>query len=399
MSIKPIIQGVVAKNAHPLGCEKTVAQQIEFIKAHRTNGKSKSKKRVLILGCSSGLGLAARIALTFGDANADTIGVSLDVAPSKSRSGNAGFYNNHFFKQHAEESGHIAINIQGDVFSSKTKEEVIEAIETYFEGEVDQIIYSVAASKRVTDEKTYFSTIKPLKSPIKASFIDFANDTWVNQNVEPATAQEIEGTLKTMGGEDWQAWIDALVNSESVADGCQTIAFSYIGAEITHPIYLDGTLGHAKVDLHQSSHTINRELANFDGSAFAAVCQALVTRSSVVIPNLCPYVMALNQVLTEQGLFADPIQQMQRLFYSKLANTHSPEVDSERLIRLDDNELDPTIQAQVSELMQAMNQDNFTTFPAYQQLKKSFLQLNGFGWELIDYSAENDYIDQLEHKL
>lgn len=396
MSIEPIIHGVVAKNAHPLGCEKTVVQQIEYIKAHRSAGKSKGRKRVLVLGCSSGLGLAARIALTFGDANADTIGVSLDVAPGKTRSGNAGFYNNYFFKQHAEQAGHIAINIQGDVFSKQTKEAVIEAIETYFEGEVDQIIYSVAASKRIVGDKTYYSTIKPLKQPIQASFIDFSNDTWVNQEVEPASEQEIEATLKTMGGEDWQGWIDTLINAESLATGCQTIAFSYIGAEITHPIYLDGTLGHAKVDLHQSSHSINRELANFDGSAFAAVCQALVTRSSVVIPNLCPYVMALNQVLTEQGLFADPIQQMQRLFYSKLANPHSPEVDCERLIRLDDNELDPAIQHQVSECLQMMNQDNFTTFPAYQQLKKSFLQLNGFGWELVDYSQANDYTSYSE---
>lgn len=396
MSIEPIIHGVVAKNAHPLGCEKTVVQQIEYIKAHRTTQNVRRKKRVLLLGCSSGLGLAARIALTFGDANADTIGVSLDVAPGKNRSGNAGFYNNYFFKQYAEQSGHIAVNIQGDVFAKQTKEDVIEAIETYFEGEVDQIIYSVAATKRIVGDKTYYSTIKPLKQPIQASFIDFANDTWVNQQVEPATDQEIEGTLKTMGGEDWQAWIDSLINAESIAHGCQTIAFSYIGAEMTHPIYLDGTLGHAKVDLHQSSHSINRELANFDGSAFAAVCQALVTRSSVVIPNLCPYVMALNQALTEQGLFADPIQQMQRLFYTKLAKVHSPEVDSERLIRLDDNELNPEIQQQVSECLQQMNKDNFTTFPAYQQLKKSFLQLNGFGWELIDYSEENDYTSYLE---
>lgn len=185
MSIEPIIHGVVAKNAHPLGCEKTVVQQIEYIKAHRTTQNVRRKKRVLLLGCSSGLGLAARIALTFGDANADTIGVSLDVAPGKNRSGNAGFYNNYFFKQYAEQSGHIAVNIQGDVFAKQTKEDVIEAIETYFEGEVDQIIYSVAATKRIVGDKTYYSTIKPLKQPIQASFIDFANDTWVNQQESP----------------------------------------------------------------------------------------------------------------------------------------------------------------------------------------------------------------------
>ncbi len=391
MSVKPIIHGVVAKNAHPLGCEKTVIQQIEYIKAHRESSAPKTRKRVLVLGCSSGLGLAARIALTFGDANADTIGVSLDVPPSKTHSGNAGFYNNYYFKKHAEQSAHTTINIRGDVFSQQTKNDVIEAIETYFEGEVDLIIYSVAAAKRISGDHTYYSVIKPIKQAIQAAFIDFSDNSWVEETVGPANDEEISATIKTMGGEDWENWIDCLINSESVAQGCQTLAFSYIGAEVTHPIYLDGTLGYAKVDLHQSSHSLNRELANFDGSAFAVVCQAMVTRSSVVIPNLCPYVMALNQVLTEQGLFEDPIQQMQRLFYTKLAEPHSPEVDSERLIRLDENELNSLVQNQVLNTMQTMNKDNFTTFSAYQELKKSFLQLNGFGWEYIDYKQPVDF--------
>jgi enoyl-[acyl-carrier protein] reductase / trans-2-enoyl-CoA reductase (NAD+) len=388
MSIEPIIHGVVAKNAHPLGCEKSVLQQIEYVTKHRTSTEAVKRKRVLVLGASSGLGLAARIALTFGDAQADTIGVSLDSAPTANKTGNAGFYNNFFFSQHAQQTGHVAVNIQGDVFSQKTKEDVIEAIETYFEGEVDLIIYSIAASKRITEQQTYVSAIKPIKQTVNANFINFATDSWTHQTIEAASQQDIDSTLKTMGGEDWEQWIDTLINAESVAQGCQTIAFSYVGSEVTHPIYLDGTLGYAKVDLHQSSHSLNRELANFGGSAFAVACQALVTRSSVVIPNLCPYLLALKPVLEKQGKYEDCIHQMQRLFYSKLIDTHGPDVDRERLIRLDDHELDPEVQKQVCVHMQAIDKTNFQHSEAYKALKKSFLQLNGFSWDDIDYTKD-----------
>jgi enoyl-[acyl-carrier protein] reductase/trans-2-enoyl-CoA reductase (NAD+) len=390
-----MIQGVVAHNAHPLGCEQAVLQQIEYATTHQSNVAPGRKKRVLVLGASSGLGLASRIALTFGGDNADTIGVSLDRAPSETNSGSAGYFNNYFFKQHAEKSGHMAINIQGDLFSDQTKSEVIEAIETYFEGEVDLIVYSVATTKRVTNGQTYLSAIKPLDHAIRATFINFASDTWEENLVEAATQEEITSTLKTMGGEEWENWIDCLVNSESIAQGCQTVAFSYIGSDITHPIYLDGTLGHAKVDLHQASHSLNRELANFDGAAFAVVCQALVTRSSVVIPNLCPYVMALNQVLENDGQLEGPIQQMQRLFYQKLTAQPSPDVDSQRLIRLDTTELNPQVQQQVKAYMADMTASNFSHHPAYRKLKTSFLQLSGFAWDNIDYQQPVEYATYL----
>lgn len=391
MSIEPKILGVIAQNAHPLGCEQAVIQQIKYATAHKANVSSHPKKRVLILGASSGLGLASRIALTFGGNNADTIGVSLDKAPSENVSGCAGYFNNYFFKQHAEKSGHVAINIQGDLFSEQTKADVIEAIETYFEGEVDLIVYSVATTKRVTSSQTYYSAIKPLNQAISATFINFATDTWEQQRVEAATQQDITSTLKTMGGEEWENWIDCLVNSESIAQGCQTIAFSYIGSDITYPIYLDGTLGHAKIDLHQASHSLNREMANFDGAAFAVVCQAFVTRSSVVIPNFCPYVMALNHVLEKQGQLEEPIQQMHRLFYQKLTAQISPNVDAQRLIRLDSAELNPEVQQQIKAYMTDITASNFSQTPAYIKLKNSFLQLSGFAWDNIDYKQPVEY--------
>jgi enoyl-[acyl-carrier protein] reductase/trans-2-enoyl-CoA reductase (NAD+) len=396
MSIEPMILGVVSKNAHPLGCEQSVLEQIEYATVNQTKSAPSRKKRVLVLGASSGLGLASRIALTFGGDNADTIGVSFETSPNDIHSGSAGFYNNYFFKQHAEKAGHLAINIQGDLFSDQTKTQVIEAIETYFEGEVDLIVYSIAASKRITKTQTYHSVIKPLNQAISATFIDFSNDSWIERKVEAANEQDIISTLKTMGGEEWENWIDSLINSESIAQGCQTVAFSYIGSDITHPIYLDGTLGHAKIDLHQTSHHLHRELANFKGSAFAVVCQALVTRSSVVTPNLCPYVMALNQALENLGQFEGPIQQMQRLFYQKLAKEHDPKVDSQRLVRLDKRELSPTVQQKIKASLADMTAANFAQYPAYTKLKNSFLQLSGFAWDNIDYNQPVDYAAYLD---
>ncbi|WHR53526.1 trans-2-enoyl-CoA reductase family protein [Vibrio furnissii] len=390
MRIEPVIQGVVARTAHPLGCEQAVLQQIEYVKSAKPI--TQGPKRVLILGASSGFGLAARIALTFGGANADTIGVSFERGPSEKGVGSAGYFNNLAFKKFAEREGHIAVNINGDVFSDAVREQVVEAIETYFEGEVDLVIYSIASGMRPKPGSDEFwrSAIKPIGDAVSGATIVLENDTWVDTTLEPANDEEIDSTLHVMGGEDWESWIDTLINNESIAPGCKTIAFSYVGPSITHPIYLDGTLGRAKIDLHQTSHSLNLKLANFDGGAYATVCKALVTKASVFIPGLSPYMLALYRVMKEKGTHEGCIEQMHRLFSDKLYSHTSVPVDGERLVRMDDWELNPDTQQRVREVLAEMNGSNFQQMGDYAGFKAEFLRLNGFGFDGIDYDADVD---------
>ena len=393
MIIEPVIRGVIARSSHPEGCKKAVDNQIEYVKSALNQRWS---ERVLILGASSGFGLAARIALTFGGAEADTIGVSFEHGPSEKGVGSAGWYNNIHFKHRAQQAGRQAINIIGDAYSSETREQVIEAIETYFEGEVDLIIYSLASGRRTKEDGNYWhSAIKPIGESVSGAIINLETQKWENTTLAPATDDEIEGTLKVMGGQDWENWIDTLINTDSIANGCKTIAFSYIGPEVTHPIYLDGTLGRAKVDLHQTSHALNLELAHFNGNAYAAVCKALVTKASVFIPGLTPYLLALYKTMKEQGTHEGCIEQMQRLFSTKLYGQDKVPVDGERLLRVDDLELDPEIQRQVAERLSQMDESNFKEIGDFDGFQQEFLNLNGFGLEGVDYAKRTD-VDKLK---
>ncbi len=388
MRIEPVIQGVVARSAHPYGCHASIKEQIDYVK--QAPQIKDGPKRVLIIGASSGFGLAARIALTFGGANADTIGVSFEHGPSEKGVGSAGWYNNIFFKQEANLVGRTAVNIVGDAFSDSVRNEVIEAIETYFEGEVDLVIYSLATGVRPQPNSDEFwrSVIKPIGESVTGASIMLENDQWVESTLTPATEEEAEATIKVMGGEDWESWIDTLINAESLAEGCKTIAFSYMGPELTHPIYLDGTLGRAKVDLHQTSHALNLKMANFGGGAYATVCKALVTKASVFIPGLSPYLLALYRVMKEKGTHERCIEQMQRLFTTKLYTGSKVPLDGERLIRIDDLELDPAVQQEVKQIVDQMNGDNFKQIGDYQGFKEEFMKLNGFDFENVDYSQE-----------
>ncbi|MDN3628415.1 enoyl-ACP reductase FabV [Vibrio lentus] len=398
MLIEPIIKGVVAKSAHPLGCKEAVKQQIKFVKS--APQIKDGPKRVLIIGASSGFGLAARIALTFGGAKADTIGVSFERGPNEKSLGTAGWYNNIYFRKEAEREQRTAINIVGDAFSQETRSQVVEAIETYFEGEVDLIIYSLAAGVRPkpNSEDFWRSAIKPIGESVTGATISLEHDHWVTNTLEAATEEEAESTLKVMGGEDWENWIDELINAESIAPGCKTIAFSYVGPEVTHPIYLDGTLGRAKIDLHQTSHALNLELANFGGNAYATVCKALVTKASVFIPGLSPYLLALYKVMKEKETHEGCIEQMQRLFSSKLYGQEKVPLDGERLVRMDEWELDPETQAHVTELLEAMDENNFQSIGDYQGFKEEFLQLNGFAQPSVDYKQKLNTEDFIKLK-
>lgn len=397
MIIKSVIDGVVARTAHPLGCKEAVRQQIEY--AESSQQIVDGPKRVLIIGGSSGFGLASRIALTFGGSKADTISVSFEKGPSEKGVGTAGYYNNHYFKKFAEQAGRTAINIQGDAFSPETKAQVVEAIETYFEGEVDLVVYSLASGIRHDSGNVWRSVIKPIGEPVSGSTLVLENDQWQDSTLTPASAEEVDATVKVMGGEDWEAWIDALINSESIGSGCKTIAFSYIGPCVTHPIYLEGTLGAAKADLHQTSHSLNLKLANFDGGAYATVCKALVTKASAYIPGFSPYITALFKVMKEKGTHEGCIEQMQRLFTTKLYNVDHVPVDNERLIRIDNFELDPETQKEVTELLAQLNETNFMQLSDYEGFKREFLNLNGFGFDNVDYTEKVDIDSYISKSL
>ncbi|WP_261818240.1 enoyl-ACP reductase FabV [Vibrio gallicus] len=394
MKIEPIVKGVVARSAHPLGCKQAILNQIKAVdSANDVLDQSILPKRVLVLGGSSGFGLASRIALAFGAAQADTISVSYEKGPSDKGVGTAGWYNNIYFKQSAQQAHRKAININGDAFAQDIRKQVIQAIKEEFDGQVDLIIYSLATGARPgANGELWRSAIKPIGESLTGASITFDSEQWLESTLAPATEQEIYETQKVMGGEDWANWIDELINADVIAKGAQSIAFSYIGPSSTHATYHQGTLGRAKVDLHQTSHAINLKLAPFAGSAYAVVCKALVTKASVYIPTFAPYVIALYKAMKEQGVHETPIEQMIRLFNAHLYP--SPRVDQERLIRIDDLELNPRVQTRVDQILSELTKHNFKLLGDYKGFKQEFMQLNGFEIEGVDYEHEFD-LEQL----
>ncbi|MBY5945269.1 enoyl-ACP reductase FabV [Photobacterium rosenbergii] len=388
MIIEPVIKGVVARSAHPYGCQQAVRKQIDYVK--QANPIVGGAKRVLVLGASSGFGLASRIAHTFGGAQADTIGVSFERGPSEKGVGSAGWYNNIFFKQEAEKVGRIATNIVGDAFSQQVRQQVIEAIKNDLGGEVDLVVYSLATGVRPNPETgdMWRSVIKTTGKPVVGPTLNLETDSLAEMTVETATEQEIADTVKVMGGEDWASWIECLTEAGVLAQGCRTVAYSYIGPEVTYPIYHHGTLGRAKVHMHNTAEALNSQLANIGGQAHVAVCKALVTKASVFIPAFTPYILALFKVMKQNGTHEGCIEQMQRLFNARFYNYGGVETDEQRLIRMDDWELAPEVQRQVSEIMAGMTADNFTQLGDYTGYKQDFMELNGFGFAEVDYQQD-----------
>ncbi|WP_310596534.1 enoyl-ACP reductase FabV [Aeromonas aquatica] len=383
MIIHPQIQGCVARNCHPIGCRAAVAQQIAGVRAA---GHFNGPRRVLVLGASSGFGLASRIALTFG-AGADTVGVSFERGPSDKGLGSAGWYNNIWFRQAAEQEGRIAVNLIGDAFSDAMRQQAVETIRQQL-GQVDLVVYSLASGIRVLADGTQVrSVLKTTGQPFSGWGLDLEHDSLVQQSLAPATPEEIQGTVTVMGGEDWQLWLQALQQADCLAPGVQTVAYSYIGPESTYPIYRDGTIGYAKEHLHATAETINLQLAELGGHAWVSVCKALVTKASAYIPVLPVYLGLLMGVMKERGVHEGCIEQMRRLFADKMYGPQGVVADGNRLIRMDDHELDPAVQAAVSALWSKVTPDNFQALGDFAGLKRDFMQLNGFELAEVDYGA------------
>lgn len=388
MIIKPKIRGFICTTTHPTGCELNVKEQIEFTK---NKGEVKNgPKKVLVIGSSSGYGLASRITAAFGS-SAATLGVFFEKPATEKKTGTAGWYNAAAFEKFAKEEGLYAKSINGDAFSNEAREKVIETIKADL-GQVDMVVYSLASPVRKLPEtgEVIRSVLKPIGETYRATAIDTNKNTIIDAEVEPATEEEIAATTTVMGGQDWELWMSALEEAGVLADGARTVAYSYIGSEITWPIYWHGALGKAKEDLDRAANEINTRLAVNGGGANVAVLKSVVTQASAAIPVMPLYLAMVFNVMRKEGIHEGCIEQIQRMFSERLYNDLDPaaNVDDANRLRLDDLELREDVQAACRELWPSITTENLFEKTDYQLYKDEFLKLFGFGVEGVDYDAD-----------
>ena len=385
MIIKPKVRGFICINAHPQGCAANVQEQIAFT---RSQGSIVgAPKNVLVLGCSTGYGLASRITSAFGG-GAATLGVCFEKPPTDGKCGSAGYYNTSAFHDAAREAGLYAETINGDAFSSECKAQVLELLKRGI-GKVDLVVYSLASPRR-TDPKTgvvYSSVLKPIGQGYSAKNLNTDSLKIAEVTVEPASEQEIADTVKVMGGEDWELWIDALKQADLLANNFQTVAYTYLGDKLTWPIYGHATIGKAKEDLDRAAQAMSSTLTSVNGLARVAVLKALVTQASSAIPVMPLYLSILIKVMKENGTNEGCIEQIQRLFKECLYATN-PRLDAVGRYRVDDKELDPRVQAKVEAIWPQVTEDNLFDITDHKGYRDDFLKLFGFGVASIDYDAE-----------
>lgn len=375
-----ILKGNIAKSVNPYGCRQEVLNQINYVKL---KGSYEGPRKVLVLGGSSSYGLASRITAAFG-AGADTISVSFERSPQSSEQlGTAGWYNNVFFREFAEREGLIAKNFIGDAFSSEMKKAVIDYIKNSFGGKIDLLVYSLAAPKRKdsTTGKIWRSSLKPLEQSIVGENIDLEKEILFKQTVDAATDEEVDGTIKTMGGEDWECWVNILQEANVLNEGFKTVLYSYIGPRLTYAFYHEGTLGLAKADAEKSAHKINTRLQSINGQAIICVSKAVTTKASVVIPILPKYLIALYKIMSEEGTHETPIMHKDRVFRDMLYGS-KPHFDEKGRLRPDSFELNSQTQEKVLKLYNQITPENFKSdLTAYKLFRKEFLNINGFNVE------------------
>lgn len=384
MIIQPKFRGFICTTAHPEGCAKHVQRQIDYVKAQ---GRFSGPKNVLVVGASTGYGLASRIAATFG-AQGRTLGVLFERPASGGRTASAGWYNTAAFENAALAEGHYARSINGDAFSKEIKEATIQAIKEDL-GKIDLLVYSLASPRR-TDPKTgeiYTSVIKPIGSPFQGKTVDFHTGEVSTTYIEPATEQETEETVKVMGGEDWVLWVEALKAADVLADNFKTVAYSYVGPKVTHAIYRDGTIGRAKDDVEAKVKVLDDLVKDLDGKAYVAVNKALVTQSSSAIPVVPLYISLLFEVMKEKGIHEGCIEQIYRLMHDRL---YGPELglDQQGRIRVDDLEMRADVQEEVAQLWDEVTSKNIASISDLIGFRQDFFALFGFGMPGVDYEAD-----------
>jgi enoyl-[acyl-carrier protein] reductase/trans-2-enoyl-CoA reductase (NAD+) len=390
-----MIRNNICLSAHPAGCAAETLRQIEYVGARGGLYEGLGKPRAaLVLGASGGYGLGSRIAASFG-CGAATIGLSLERAPSGSKTGTPGWYNNRALDEAAARAGLLSESLDGDAFSSETKEEVIAAARR-LGLRFDLVVYSLASPVR-TDPATgvlYRSAIKPIGTPFRGRTVNVFTGALSDAEVTPATEEEMAATVKVMGGEDWELWIRALAEGGVLAEGCRTLAFSYIGPSLSWPLYRDGTLGRAKLDLDRAARAMTAAPSVPGLRAYVSVNKAVVTRASAVIPIIPLYVSVLFRVMKGRGTHEDCVAQMDRLFRDRLLAPKGrglwsePAVDEAGRIRMDDLELDPGIQAEVDAAMAHIADDNVERLADLEGFRADFLAAHGFGVAGVDYGAE-----------
>jgi len=385
MIIKPRVRGFICVTTHPVGCEANVRQQIDFVKAQGTiaNGP----KKVLVIGASTGYGLAARITAAFG-CGAGTLGVFFERPGTESKAGTPGWYNTAAFHKFAEGEGLYAKSINGDGFSDAVKQQVIDTIREDL-GQVDLVIYSLAAPRR-THPKTgvvHNSTLKPIGEPVTLRGIDTDAEVIKEAVLQPASQEEIDNTVAVMGGEDWQMWIDALQSAGVLAQGAKTTAFTYLGEEVTQDIYWNGSIGAAKKDLDAKVIGIREKLSAIGGDARVSVLKAVVTQASSAIPMMPLYLSLLFKVMKEQGTHEGCIEQLVELYRDALYGPN-PRLDEEGRLRVDYKELQPEVQEAVKKAWSEVQNDTIYTMTDFAGYKKDFLKLFGFEIEGVDYDAD-----------
>jgi enoyl-[acyl-carrier protein] reductase / trans-2-enoyl-CoA reductase (NAD+) len=388
MVIKPKVRGFVCITAHPTGCAAHVQEQIDYVKSH---GLIKDgPKKVLVIGSSTGYGLAARITAAFG-CQAATLGIFYERPSENGRTATAGWYNSAAFHRAAKREGLYAQSINGDAFSNEIKQQAIETIKRDL-SQVDLVIYSLASPRR-THPKTgvvHKSTLKPIGEPFTGKTVDTDKGLVTDVTIEPAEGEDIADTVAVMGGEDWTLWMEALEQAGCLAPGATSVAFDYIGPEMTWPIYTNGTIGQAKKDLRSAAKRIDQMLKVDYGRAFISVNKALVTQASSAIPVVPLYISILFKVMKAKGTHEGCIEQMQRLFSQQMYNGSALAFDEEGRVRIDDWEMRPDVQAEVAEIWPRISTENLAELSDIVGYREDFLKLFGFGYAHIDYDAEVD---------
>ena len=381
MIVEPKVKGFICTTAHPAGCKESVRRQIAYCKE---KGMVEGPKKVLVIGSSTGYGLASRIAVTYGY-GADTIGVAFERESNGRRTATAGWYNTKAFEEFAKEDGYYAKSFNGDGFSEEMKNQVIETIRKDF-GKVDMVVYSMAAPRRtMPDGTTVSSVLKTVGKELTNKTIDLRNNEIKDVTVPVANEEEIENTVKVMGGEDWEAWIQALVDADVLSDNAVTLAYSYIGPELTHAIYKEGSIGQAKKHLFDTSKKLTKEFEAKGLKAYISVNKALVTQSSAAIPIVPLYISLLYKIMRKEGLHEGCIEQMNRLFIDKLP---AKETDAEGYIRLDDWEMEDKVQNEITKLWDLVTTENIGELGDIEGYWEDFYHMFGFHYDNVDYSAD-----------
>jgi len=396
MIIKPKTRGFICTTAHPVGCAENVKEQIRI--TQQQGAVDGGPKKVLIIGSSSGYGMASRITAAFGS-GAATIGVFFEKPSTEKKTGSAGWYNTAAFDAEAKQAGLYAKHVNGDAFSNEAKQKTIELIKEDL-GQVDLVVYSLASPVRKVPgtDSLVRSCLKPIGETYRSTAIDTNKDIIIEAEVEPATEQEVKDTITVMGGEDWELWMNALIDADVLSEGCQSVAYSYIGTSITWPIYWDGALGKAKMDLDRAAKAIDDKLKVSNGGANVAVLKSVVTQASSAIPVMPLYISMVFKVMKAAGIHEGCIQQINRLFRTQLFNDGAEQnLDDSNRLRLDDWELRDDVQQQCVDIWPAVTTENLFELTDYASYKEEFLNL--FGFELASVNYDDDVNPLVEFDL